>query len=76
MGWSSGSRLFSEVIESLQKHVLDEEEREAVYVDLINAFEDFDCDTLQECEGEDEAFDNALKTVHPEWYEDNEDDEV
>lgn len=75
MGWSSGSRLLGDVIESLQKHVPDDEAREAVYVELIDAFEDFDCDTLDECTGEDEAFDAALKHVHPEWYEESEEDE-
>lgn len=75
MGWSSGSLLFSNIIELLQKHVPDEEARQAVYVQLIDAFEDFDCDTLQECEGEDEAFDSAIRDVHPDWYEDEEDEE-
>jgi hypothetical protein len=75
MGWSSGSRLFGDVIESLKKHVPDEESRQAIYIDLIDAFEDFDCDTLEECTGEDEVFDDALKEAHPDWYDEEEDEE-
>jgi hypothetical protein len=75
MGWSSGSRLFSDLIDSLKKHITDEDTRQSVYEDFIEAFEDADCDTLQECEGEDYAFDAALKELHPDWFEDEEDEE-
>lgn len=74
MGWSSGSRLFNDVIDAMMNHVPDEESRQAVYVELINAFEDFDCDTLDECVGEDDAFDSAIKDVHPEWYDEEEEE--
>jgi hypothetical protein len=74
MGWGSGSQVMGELIDSLKRHVPDDEAREAVYVDMINALQDMDCDTLQECEGEDEAFDNALREANPDWYEDEEDD--
>lgn len=70
MGWASGSRLMSSIIEPLKKNVKDASVRQSVYEDLIRAFEDADCDTLMECEGEDKAFDKALKKLHPEWYED------
>lgn len=33
--------------------------REAVYADLIRLFENYDCDTLEECVGKDVAFDCA-----------------
>jgi hypothetical protein len=74
MGWASGSRLFSDIIVSLKKHVPDEEVREALYVDLIEAFEDFDCDTLQECEEEDDVLAAALRDVHPDWYDEEEEE--
>lgn len=75
MGWASGSRLFSEVIDVVQKHVLDEEERVNIYKGLIDAFEDADWDTQDECVGEDPAYDAALKELHPDWYDDDEEEE-
>lgn len=75
MGWSGGSHLFSEVITTLQKHVQDEDDREAIYVELIDAFEEADWDTLDECMGEDPAYDAAVKFLHPDWYDEEEDEE-
>lgn len=75
MGWGSGSRVMGELIESLKRNVADDEVREAVYVDMIDALQDMDCDTLQECEGDDEAFDNALRQVNPDWYDEEDEDE-
>ena len=59
MGWASGSRIFSGIIEVLQEHVDDFDVRRDVYEELINLFEDADCDTLDEAVGEDPAFDAA-----------------
>jgi hypothetical protein len=66
MGWCSGGRLFDDVIDTLKKNVSDEDERKAVYLDLIVAFENFDCDVLQECMGVDDMFDEAIRVQHPE----------
>lgn len=66
MGWSSGSELMLKVI-----HILDTvscPELEDVFHDLINAFEDFDCDNLHECLGENDAFDTAFAEMYPEHY--------
>jgi hypothetical protein len=50
-----------EVITSLENHIPDLFEiRRRIYVDLIKAFEGDDCDTLEECWGDDEAFNRAL----------------
>jgi hypothetical protein len=69
MGWASGSRLFDSVIKALKP--VKAGTRSLVYSLLIPAFEDFDCDTLQECLGKDPAFDKALRTVHPDWFEES-----
>lgn len=61
MGWSGGSRLMSELITSAKKHVPDAGQREAFYRDAIRMFQNEDCDTLDECEGEDPAYDSAMK---------------
>jgi hypothetical protein len=70
MGWASGSRLFGEIIEILQEHITDKNIRRDLYVDLIEAFEESDWDTQDECSGADVAFDEAMEVVHPEWYDD------
>ena len=61
MGWSSGSSLFAEIAEILVEHVPDDAEREAVYEELIDAFEARDCDNLHECIGIDPILDDLLE---------------
>jgi hypothetical protein len=65
MSWSRGSSLFSEVIEVIKNHVKDDNARESMYYDLIEAFESFDCDTLNECLGEDPIFDKVYNEIYP-----------
>lgn len=74
MGWASGSTLFSIVIDVIQEHVPDHDERVEIYTGLIEAFEESDWDTQDECMGEDPAYDEALKELHKDWY-DEEDEE-
>lgn len=69
MGWASGSGLFSDVITAIKPAIKDEVRRKELYKKLIQSFENADWDTQNECEGEDRAFDNALKELHPDWYE-------
>lgn len=57
MGWASGSRIFSKVIEAVKHEVPCEESRKNIYRKLIKEFEQEDCDTLGECFGEDSAYD-------------------
>lgn len=65
MGWSGGSRLFSNIIDVLQREISDSEKRQAIYWDLIQEFENEDWDTLDECMGEDPAYDLAVRELHP-----------
>ena len=74
MGWASGSTLFSQIIEGVKPVVSDKEMRKAIYRPIIEAFEDADWDTLDECEGEDEAYDEVVREMHPEWYDEGDDD--
>jgi hypothetical protein len=72
MGWSSGSSMFSEIIEFLQETVDDDDLRKDLYTGLIEIFENRDCDTLYECVGQDESFDEIWYEMYPqeEDYED------
>lgn len=60
MGWSGGNELMSRLAETLQRNVRSKKARVAVYLEMIEAFESHDCDTLHECRGEDPALDEAL----------------
>jgi len=61
MGWSTGSDLMSAIITDMKKAIDDEGTRTLVYRVLIKHFENYDCDTLYECELADPAFKAALK---------------
>lgn len=69
MGWSSGSHLMYEIIQSLKKEVKDDKVRQAIYEDIIPAFEDFDCDTLYECIEMDKAYALAYWLNNPDTSE-------
>lgn len=57
MGWASGSDLAHRLIVACKKNIKDDTVREKIYIELIDAFEDYDCDTLCECVGVDPLFD-------------------
>jgi hypothetical protein len=59
MGWSGGYRLMGQVIEAVKGHV-PEASKPDVYRSLIAAFEDHDCDTLDDCRGVDPVYDNLM----------------
>ena len=69
MGWASGSGLMSEVISAIKEAGVDFEKRVEIYTDLIGIFESHDCDTMDECMGEDKAFDKAMRESYPEYFE-------
>lgn len=74
MGWSSGSEIMNRVIAAVKPHVTDFETRKSIYTPIIEALEDGDWDTQDESVGEDDAFDSALKDLHPSWYDEESDD--
>jgi hypothetical protein len=65
MGWSSGSSLMSDIIFRMQRSVPNHGQRLRVYCDIIQAFVNYDCDTLCECLGEDTAYDHAYENMFP-----------
>ena len=64
MGWSTGSDLFAEIAESIERHVHDEQIKINIYYEMISSFEDYDADTLEECLGISDALDSVLKEVY------------
>lgn len=67
MGWASGSRIMSDIIAELKDRIWEDETRQEVYSVLIEAFKENDCDTLNECYGEDPAFDAAYDDSEDDW---------
>lgn len=73
MSWSSGSEIFTGLIDVLKDKVDDLPLREEIYQVMIPLFEEQDCDTLYECVGADKAFDNVYTRLYPETQLDEED---
>ena len=71
LGWASGSRLFSSVIQSLKDAGIEESQRKTIYVAIIPAFWEHDWDTENECEGLDPAFDAAMELLWPGYFEED-----
>lgn len=74
MSWKSGSAIATNLIRSVMSTIDDPESRKQFYLEMIDTFESYDCDTLGECLGHDEAFDLAYLELYPE-IEFEEDDE-
>jgi hypothetical protein len=73
MGWASGSRLAAELIEAAKASITSDDERESFYEQMIYAFEEADCDTLDEATGIDTAFDRVWEDLYPsdDWEDDD-----
>lgn len=76
MGWATGSSLFTEIAESIERHVHDEQIKMNLYYEMISSFEDFDADTLEECLGISETLDAVLKELYNIDDDDDDDDEI
>lgn len=69
MGWASGSELADKIWSSIKKienegvHI-EEEIKAELALNLVNAFEEMDCDTMQECD-----FVNELLVYDEDKYE-------
>lgn len=72
MGWASGTTVAIDIIKSVKKNVKDYSTRFAVYKDVIKALKRNDWDTVTEAMGYDDAFDEALKDLYPDWFEEEE----
>ena len=75
MSWSRGSELFSNIIDIIKTNGVDFETRKSIYEQMIESFMNLDCNTLNECIGEDRAFDAVWKMLNEEDSEDDYDDE-
>ena len=60
MAWSTGASIFAEIAETIFRYVPEEEDRMMIYKELIELFQDYDCDNLEECADIDHALDEAL----------------
>jgi hypothetical protein len=65
MGWASGSQIMWRVMETAQRYIPNETQRCEFYREIIDAFEDQDWDTQDECLGMDPMFDAAMQYLHP-----------
>jgi len=68
MGWTGGTGIMQAAIAGADDAGLDALERAALYKRLLDALEDLDWDTQDECMGEDPVFDAVLRAQHPDWY--------
>ena len=66
MGWSRGTALMESVMTAAIKAIPADDTRKEFYKRVIDAFEDADWDNQEECMGRDDAFDDAMKELHPE----------
>lgn len=60
MGWSTGSRLLSDIVNDVSILTDDSELKRKLYEILVTHFENYDCDTICELAGEDQEFDEVL----------------
>jgi len=74
MSWGRGSELFSDVAEIIAENVVDDNVRKLIYIGLIDAFQNYDCDTLDECMDIYPVLDTLLEAL-VESDEEDEDDE-
>jgi hypothetical protein len=73
MGWASGGQLFIETWQAAREGI-PEEKRVAAAKRMITSFEERDWDTQDEAEGIWPEVDQALRELHPAWYEDDDDE--
>ena len=63
MGWSTGASIFAEVAEIIFAIVGDEDDRKDMYKELVELFQYYDCNNLDECQGIDFVLDEVLAEV-------------
>jgi hypothetical protein len=67
MGWSSGTTVMEKIMNATKAVVEDGTDRKRLYIEFIGAFEDADWDNIDECVGIDEAFDEAVAYLYPDF---------
>jgi len=71
MGWASGTYIMEDIIKAAQEHISETTNRREFYKKVIKAFESGDWDCQTECIGRDNAFDEALKELYPDWFKED-----
>lgn len=65
MGWASGSDVMTRIIKVVKKEVPSKTKRKVLYEGIVDALRDQDWDTLDECLGEDQAYDDVYNELFP-----------
>lgn len=68
MGWCSGGSLLGEIWDEIKDYVEKEDDRVKLYKKLIDCFECHDMDCYEAIEESPDGRE-ALRLLHPEWYE-------
>ena len=75
MGWSSGSEICGKVLDKVipvfDHYNVNYNYEVAIVAEIIKIFENADCDTMGELEGDNEVINDALKALHPDWYKED-----
>lgn len=73
MGWAGGSSMLYELLDIIHKHLPEKpKKRRKVMEDLIDLFEQEDCDTIPEAFDDDRwpELEAVYRDLHPEEFED------
>ena len=73
MGWANGSgicgNVLNKILPELEKHNVSKKATINLVSDIIEIFENEDCDTTDELYGENEIINKALEKLHPDYLE-------
>lgn len=67
MGWAGGRDVMDSIIDVVLREIQDRGLQQRLFKGIIEALEDADWDTQDECLDRSIAFDEALDELHPEW---------
>jgi len=65
MGWASGTEIMQGIIEAAQEHIPDDDERYKFYKKVVKTMQSHDWDTMDECLGEDDSYDELYEDLNP-----------
>jgi hypothetical protein len=60
MAWITGASIFAEIAETITRYVSNEDDRKMIYKELVELFQDYDCENLDECVDIDFVLDEVL----------------
>lgn len=74
MGWNAGSLIMDDLINALIAADISDDQRKIIYEKIYESFRDMDWDTVDECLGVDFVFDNVVRSIEPEWFDEDQED--